>query len=34
MAKYAEREANPLYPVPKLMTKKDLETIYNIIGET
>ena len=29
MAKNAEKEANPLYPVPKLMTKKELETIYH-----
>lgn len=28
MAKHAEREANPLYPVPKLMTKKELEVFY------
>lgn len=32
MAKYAEREANPLYPVPRLMTKKELEEFYRIIG--
>lgn len=28
MAKHAEQEANPLYPVPKLMTKKELEVFY------
>ena len=28
MAKHAEKEANPLYPVPKLMTRKQLEDIY------
>lgn len=28
MAKHAEKEANPLYPVPKLMTAKELETFY------
>ena len=28
MAKRAEREANPLYPVPKLMTAKELEGFY------
>lgn len=28
MATYAEKEANPLYPVPKLMTKKELEQFY------
>lgn len=28
LAAHAEHEANPLYPVPKLMTKQDLEKIY------
>ena len=28
MAGNAEKEANPLYPVPKLMTAKELETFY------
>lgn len=28
MAKYAEKEANPLYPVPKLMTRKEIESFY------
>lgn len=28
MARHAEQEANPLYPVPKLMTKKELERFY------
>lgn len=28
LAKHAEREANPLYPVPVLMTKKELEKFY------
>jgi len=32
MAAYAEKEANPLYPVPKLMTKKELEQFYYLIG--
>ncbi len=32
MAKYAEKEANPLYPVPKLMTRKELENFYYKIG--
>ncbi len=32
MARRAEREANPLYPVPKLMTKKELEVFYYTIG--
>ncbi len=33
MAKYAEKEANPLYPVPKLMTKKELECFYYKIAD-
>ena len=33
MAKHAEREANPLYPVPKLMTARELEKIYMNIAE-
>lgn len=28
MARRAEKEANPLYPVPKLMTRRELETFY------
>ena len=28
LAKHAEKEANPLYPVPKLMTRKELEAFY------
>ena len=28
LAKHAEKEANPLYPVPKLMTVKELEQFY------
>ena len=28
MARYADREANPLYPVPKLMNAKELEIFY------
>lgn len=28
MASHAEKEANPLYPVPRLMTAKELERIY------
>lgn len=34
MARHAEREANPLYPVPKLMTAKELESFYHKIKET
>ena len=33
LAKHAEREANPLYPVPKLMTGKELEGIYYKVAE-
>ena len=32
LAKHAEKEANPLYPVPKLMTQKELEDFYYKIG--
>lgn len=28
MALHAEKEANPLYPVPRLMTQKELEILY------
>ena len=33
MAKHAEKEANPLYPVPKLMTRKELEGFYYEIAD-
>ena len=33
LAKYAAKEANPLYPVPKLMTAKELEKFYYMIKE-
>lgn len=33
MAKHAEKEANPLYPVPKLMTQKELECFYHQIAD-
>ena len=33
LAKTAAKEANPLYPVPKLMTAKALQTIYYMIKE-
>ncbi|MBQ8175211.1 MAG: iron-containing alcohol dehydrogenase [Clostridia bacterium] len=33
MAKHAEKEANPLYPVPKLMTQKELAGFYRRIGD-
>ena len=32
MARHAEKEANPLYPVPKLMTRKEMEGFYYRIG--
>ena len=31
LARHAEKEANPLYPVPKLMTAKELEVFYHQI---
>lgn len=31
MAKYADKESNPLYPVPKLMNAKELEEIYRVV---
>lgn len=33
MAHHAEKEANPLYPVPKLMTERELEVFYRQIAE-
>ncbi len=33
MARYAEKEANPLYPVPKLMTKRELEGFYYKVAD-
>ena len=32
MARYAAKEANPLYPVPKLMNAKELEKFYRQVG--
>ena len=32
MAKHADKESNPLYPVPKLMNRRELEKIYYKIG--
>ena len=29
LSKYADKEANPLYPVPKLMNAKELAVFYN-----
>lgn len=31
MAKYADKEGNPLYPVPKLFGRKELEKIYRLV---
>jgi len=33
LAKHAEKEANPLYPVPKLMTQKELECFYYQVAD-
>ncbi|MBQ7335186.1 MAG: iron-containing alcohol dehydrogenase [Clostridia bacterium] len=33
LAKYAEKEANPLYPVPRLMTARELEQFYYQVME-
>lgn len=33
MAEHADKEANPLYPVPKLMNKNELKRIYSLISE-
>ena len=33
MAKYAAKEANPLYPVPKLMSAKELEQFYYQVAD-
>jgi hypothetical protein len=31
MVKHADREGNPLYPVPVLMGKKELEKFYHSV---
>ena len=33
LAKFAAKEANPLYPVPKLMSAKQLQNVYYMIKE-
>lgn len=33
MAKYADKEANPLYPVPKLMDARELERFYEKVAD-
>ncbi len=34
LVEHAYKEANPLYPVPKIFTKEDLTNIYDLIRET
>ena len=34
MAKYADQEGNPVYPVPRLMDAKELERFYVQAAET
>ena len=31
LSKYADKEGNPLYPVPVLMDAKELEVFYNVL---
>ena len=33
LARHADKEGNPLYPVPKLMNQKELEKMYQLIKE-
>ena len=33
LSKYADKEANPLYPVPKLMNAKELHQFYYKVME-
>lgn len=33
LAHHAEKEANPLYPVPRLMTRKELESFYYKVAD-
>ena len=33
LTKHAEREANPLYPVPKLMTRRELAEFFYTLGD-
>ena len=34
LAHYADKEGNPLYPVPVLMDAKELERFYYLLKET
>jgi len=33
MARYADKEGNPLYPVPRLLTRRELEQFYTLVME-
>lgn len=33
LSRYADKEANPLYPVPVLMNEKELEQFYYLLME-
>ena len=33
LAKHADKEGNPLYPVPKLMNAKELQALYYNVME-
>ena len=33
LARYAARESNPLYPVPREMDAKELEALYHMVME-
>ena len=33
MASHADRECNPLYPVPRLMDRRELETMLHALKE-
>ena len=33
LARHAEKEANPLYPIPKLMTSRELEIFYHKVSK-
>ena len=32
MARHAAKEANPLYPVPRLMNARELEKFYHMVS--
>ena len=33
MSRFADREGNPLYPVPRLMDARDLQQFYALVSE-